>query len=112
MFDMLLSVAPPCITGHLVLSSIAISLKFFGEIEILAHRIGLGAMLAQDIQLQLVWPSVPVGHTAAGGVMKRALLFGCHVFSPFVFALCAVCIRHKGFAVKFPEPVTVPESVY
>ena len=42
-----------------------------GVVERLAHRIGQGGLLVQDVELQLVRPPVPVRRAAAGGVSAR-----------------------------------------
>ena len=44
------------------------TLELFSVVETLAHRIGLGGMLVQDIELQLVRPPVSVRRAAAGSV--------------------------------------------
>ena len=36
------------------------ALELFGIVEILAHRIGLRAVLVQDAETQLVWPPITV----------------------------------------------------
>ncbi len=51
------------------------ALELFGVVEILAHRIGLGGMLVQDIQPQLVRPPVSVRRAAA---IEWALVVFCH----------------------------------
>ena len=64
------------------------TLELFGVVEILAHRIGLGGMLVQDIELQLVRPPVLVRRAAAGRMFvtfarHRALaafIHGIHSF--------------------------------
>ena len=52
------------------------ALELLGVVEVLAHRIGLGRMLVQEVELQLVRPPVAVRRAAAGGVMERAFGFG------------------------------------
>ena len=50
-------------------------------VEALAHRIGLGGMLVQEFDLQLVRPPVLVcGGGRRGAVVERAFGFGCHIF--------------------------------
>ena len=44
------------------------ALELFGVVEVLAHGIGLGGMLVQEIELQLVRPPVAVRRAAAGVV--------------------------------------------
>ena len=52
------------------------ALELFSVVELLAHGIGLGRMLVQDIQLQLIRPPVLVRRPAAGGVIEWTLCFG------------------------------------
>src|SRR6266511_1491659 len=51
------------------------ALKLFRVVEALAHGIGLGRMLAEKIESQLIWPPVAV-RRAAGGVVDGAFGFG------------------------------------
>ena len=51
------------------------TLELLGVIEVLAHGIGLGGMLVQEFELQLVRPPVAV-RRAAGGVVDGAFGFG------------------------------------
>ena len=44
------------------------TLELFGVVEIPAHRVGLGGMLVQDIEPQLVWPPVAVRRAAASSL--------------------------------------------
>ncbi len=54
-------------------------LEFLSVVEILPHRIGLGGMLVQDIEIQLVRPPILVRRAAAGSVfVNRALAFFAH----------------------------------
>ncbi len=50
-------------------------LELLGVVEVLAHRAGLGRVLVQDPQVQLLRPPVSVRRAAAGGVIDRALGF-------------------------------------
>ena len=52
------------------------ALELLGVVEVLAHRIGLGGMLVQEIEPQLVRPPVAVRRAAAGGVVEGAFGFG------------------------------------
>ena len=52
------------------------ALELLGVVEVLAHRIGLGGVLVQEVQPQLVRPPVTVRRAAAGRVVERALCFG------------------------------------
>ncbi len=63
------------------------ALELFGVVEILAHRIGLGGMLAQDIQIQPVRPPVPDRGAAARCMTYRAFIVR-HRVSPFVLRTC------------------------
>lgn len=57
-------------------------------VEVRVHRIGLGRVLVQDLQVQLVGPPVTVGYAAAGsGMLERTLGFRRHVRSPV--GICA-----------------------
>ena len=51
------------------------TLEFLGVIELLAHRIGQGGVLVQDLQVQLIRPPVAV-RGSGGAVVERALGFG------------------------------------
>ena len=69
------------------------TLELFSVVETLAHRIGLGGMLVQDIELQLVRPPVSVRRAAAGSVFVsparyRALAFFIHNISSFRCVNC------------------------
>ena len=52
------------------------ALELLCVVEVLAHRIGLGGMLVQEIELQLVRPPVLVRGAAAGGMVEGAFGFG------------------------------------
>src|SRR5262249_34070585 len=63
--------------GEILLQSREVeALELLGVVEVLAHRIGLGRMLVQDVQSQLVGPPVAVRLPAASGGIERALCFG------------------------------------
>ncbi len=51
------------------------ALELFGVVEFRIHRIGLGRVLMEEVDAQLVRPPVPVG-PAAGCVIERTLCFG------------------------------------
>ena len=51
------------------------ALELFGIVEVLTHRVGLGRVSAQDLQVQLVGPPVAVRGATTGGVMKGASVF-------------------------------------
>src|SRR5208283_1654258 len=53
-------------------------LELFGVVEILAHRIGLGRVLAENLEVQLVRPPVAVRphSNIRGPVYDRTLSFG------------------------------------
>ena len=54
-------------------------LEFFGIVEIGAHRVGLGGMLVQDIEIHLIRPPILIGYSTAGSVLvNRALAFFTH----------------------------------
>ncbi len=55
------------------------ALELLGVAEALAHGIGQGGMLAQDVERQLVRPPLTVRRAAAGGMIDRALCFGLFV---------------------------------
>jgi hypothetical protein len=58
------------------------ALELFRVVEVLAHGIGLGGMLVQEFELQLVRPPVAVrGGRGGGAVVERAFGFGGHRFS-------------------------------
>ena len=50
------------------------ALELLGVVEVLAHRIGLGGMLVQEVEPQLVRPPVAVRRAAAGGVVTAGTL--------------------------------------
>jgi hypothetical protein len=52
------------------------TLELLSVIETLSHRIGLGGMLVQDIDLQLVRPPVRVRRAAASNLTGRVFCFG------------------------------------
>ena len=52
------------------------ALELLRVVEVLAHRIGLGGMLVQELESQLVRPPVAVRRAAAGDVVEGALGFG------------------------------------
>ena len=54
-----------------------------GVIKILLHGIRLRGVLAQNVQIQLVGPPVPVGCTTARSVVERAFTDFRHYLSPF-----------------------------
>lgn len=56
----------------------------FGIVEVLAHGVGQGRVLVQDLQVQLVRPPVAVGRATAGGMVERAFRFVCHEELPLV----------------------------
>ncbi len=58
------------------------ALELFRVVEVLAHRIGLGGMLVQKVEPQLVRPPVAVRRAFAGGMFERAFGFSCHAYSP------------------------------
>ena len=51
------------------------TLEFLGVVELLAHRIGQGGVLVQDLQVHLIRPPVAVAGSG-GPVVERALGFG------------------------------------
>ena len=55
------------------------ALELFRVIEVLAHRIGLGGMLVQDVQPQLVRPPFSVRRAGANRVIEWALALFWHV---------------------------------
>ena len=57
------------------------TLELFSVVEILAHRIGLGGMLVQDIELQLVRPPVSVRRAAGSEFfIVHGLLLSCLIY--------------------------------
>ena len=57
------------------------ALEFLGVIELLAHRIGEGGVLVEDLKVQLVGPPVGIGRGSASAVRDGALGFGrCGLF--------------------------------
>src|SRR4029077_12518084 len=54
------------------------TLEFLGVVEPLAHRIGRGGVLVEDLKVQLVRPPVTV-RVCADPARERALAFTCHV---------------------------------
>ena len=54
------------------------ALEFLGVVERLAHRIGQGGVLVENLKVQLVRPPVTV-RVCAGPARERALAFACHV---------------------------------
>jgi hypothetical protein len=58
-------------------------LEGFGVVEVRAHRVGLGGVLVEDADLQLVGPPVGIRRGACNGVLadiarERAFGFGGH----------------------------------
>jgi len=51
------------------------ALEFFSIIELLAHRIGQEGVLAQDSQVQLIRPPVPIRRSRVSTARYRALGF-------------------------------------
>jgi hypothetical protein len=51
------------------------ALEFFGIVEVPAHGIGLGRVLVQKIDLEMIGPPVANGPRIAGGVVNRAFSF-------------------------------------
>jgi hypothetical protein len=51
------------------------ALEFLRVVEVPAHWIGLGRMLVQQFDFQVVRPPVVVCGTAAGGVLERTFGF-------------------------------------
>ena len=62
----------------LLQSLVVDALELLRVVELLAHRVGAGGMLVQEIDVQRVRPPVLVRLAAAGNVVKRALGLGCH----------------------------------
>ena len=54
------------------------ALEFLGVVERLAHRIGQGGVLVENLKVQLVRPPVTV-RVCVGPARERALAFTCHV---------------------------------
>src|SRR5215469_1442147 len=72
------------------------ALKFFGIVELLAHRIGKGGMLVQDPQVQLIRPPLrirvgPSQGVSASFVRYRAFGFGCHALLLILWDSCPCC---------------------
>ncbi len=67
-------------------------------------------MLVQQVDAQLVGPPVVVGG-AAGGVIERALRFGCHVWSRFVSS-CAAKLRRACEGHKSNDPMLLIDGGY
>ena len=63
------------------------ALEFLGVVERLAHRIGQGGVLVENLKVQLVRPPVAV-RVCAGSARDRALAFGFHVLSDRVHVSC------------------------
>ena len=61
-------------------------LNSLGVVEILTHRVGLGGVLVQDVQLQLIRPPVRVRWGSSDRVCHWALGFVIHVLSDAGFA--------------------------
>ena len=66
-----------------------------GVIEIRAHGVGLGGMLGQQIQAQLLRPPVAIGGAAAGGVIEWTFRLICHRSSPLVIT-CRIAAPGQG----------------
>jgi hypothetical protein len=66
--------------GEVLLEGLEVqALERLGIVEALAQRVGLGHVLMQDLQVELVGPPVTVGGATAGGMIERAFRFSCHV---------------------------------
>ena len=61
------------------------TLELVCVVESLAHRIGLGGALVQDIEVQLVRPPVPVRRAAAGNMFVKS---GHFFFVHDIYSLC------------------------
>ncbi len=76
------------------------TLELFGVVEILAHRIGLGGMLVQDIELQLVRPPVPVRRAAAG---RMSVTLACHrALAIFIHSIYSFSPEQSLFRLSLP----------
>ncbi|MNC20071.1 hypothetical protein D3C75_680140 [compost metagenome] len=58
------------------------ALERLGVVEVRVHRIGLGRMLVENPQVELVRPPVTVGGAATCGLMERAFRFVRHLRVP------------------------------
>ncbi|MCY1433600.1 hypothetical protein D9M71_496330 [compost metagenome] len=81
------------------------ALESLGVVEVRVHRIGLGRMLVENPQVELVRPPVTVGGAATCGLMERAFRFVRHLRVPLgrlsrfpVYARCSFS-RARGLVL-------------
>jgi hypothetical protein len=75
------------------------ALEFLGIVERLAHRIGQGGVLVENLQVQLVRPPVTIGWSA-GSARKRALGNVIHISPPVVILSTLLCGFYATQAIR------------
>ena len=79
------------------------ALEFLGVVERLAHRIGQGRVLVENLEVQLVRPPVTVHPPRV-----RALAFSCHIScSAFLVSMYARCDKLRATCLSFVHSACV-----
>ena len=78
------------------------TLELIGVVKSLLHWIRFGAILAKDIEIQLVRPPIPIGRATTGPVRVRSArdrtlsFFFFHVSTPYVLSIERIIVHATG----------------